>query len=138
MKMYIPSSMVILHQCIRQLKDLLQLGVIEGIFTQNLADKRFVEFPTVPIFHSLPKDHKNVFPPPLRPIVAGIGSRRENLGTWLDHLLQPLLVNLLCFLRDTKQLVSTSSPTKKSLFTSKISTLPGLDPNKGKIQGCKN
>lgn len=37
--------------------------------------------------------------------MAGIGSLGERLGAWLDHLLQPLVINLPGFLRDSKQVV---------------------------------
>lgn len=47
-----------------------------------------------------------MFPPPLRPIVVGIESLWENLSTWVDHLLQPIVQNLPDFLRDTKHVVT--------------------------------
>lgn len=66
---------------------LLDWGVRDGVFTQALAENLYNDHLVIPIFHSLPKVHKNVFLPPLRPIVAGIGSLGENLGAWLDHML---------------------------------------------------
>lgn len=89
----------------QELRGLLDLGVREGIFTRPLAEKMFIANPTVPVFHSLPKIHKEIFSPPLRPIVAGIGSLGEKFGSWLDHLLQPLVVNIPGYLWDTKQLI---------------------------------
>lgn len=46
-------------------------GVRTGVLT-SLAEKLFVDCPLTPVFHSLPKIHKECFPPPLRPIGAGI------------------------------------------------------------------
>lgn len=82
----------------KKLKSVLQEGVIMGAITQKLADKQFVIDPVVPIFHSLPKIHKYVFPPPVRPIVAGIGSLGERLGNWIDSHLHIAVVKLADFL----------------------------------------
>ena len=42
-------------------------------------------------FYLLPKIHKNVLPPPGRPIVSQIGSPTEKISGYLDFFLQPLL-----------------------------------------------
>ncbi|XP_073522074.1 uncharacterized protein [Phyllobates terribilis] len=47
-------------------------------------------------------DHKNIFPPPLRPIVAGLGSMGERLGVWIDFYLQPLVQEIPSYIRDSK------------------------------------
>lgn len=49
-------------------------GVLMGVLTQKMADYIGVKYPIIPIYHSLPKIYKEYFPPPLRPIVAGIGT----------------------------------------------------------------
>lgn len=90
-----------------KLRTLLNDGVYLGVFDQGFADKLFVMCPVVPILHSLPKYHKNIFPPPMRPIVSGMGSMGESLGVWIDHHLQPLISVIPGFIRDTKFLVST-------------------------------
>lgn len=86
---------------------LLRWGVCEGILSKGVSEKIWIEHPVAPIFHSLPKIHKDIFPPPMRSIVAGIGSLGENLGAWLDHMLQPLVTEPPGFLRDTKQVIAT-------------------------------
>lgn len=63
------------------------------------------EHPIRPIFHFLPKVHKGCNPLTGRPIVAGIDSINERFGQWIDHQLQPLVVALLGYLRDTKHLL---------------------------------
>lgn len=60
-----------------------------------------VEAPVTPIIHALPKIHKGLDPPPLRPIVSGIGSLTERLGEWLDAILQPLVRRTPGFIKDT-------------------------------------
>lgn len=77
------------------------LGVIDDKVREHLINK----FPVCPVFHSLPKIHKGTFPPPLRPIVAGIGSAVENTCIWLDSLLQPLVQRVPGYRRDCKELL---------------------------------
>lgn len=59
----------------------------------------------MPVFHHLPKVHKGLSPLVGRPIVAELGFLNERLGEWMDSQLQPLVVGLPGFLRDTKQLL---------------------------------
>lgn len=59
----------------------------------------------VPVFHGLPKIHKAVFPPTLRPIIAGIGSLCEKLSKWVDAHLQPLVQERPGFLRISEQVL---------------------------------
>lgn len=75
-----------------------------GAISQGQADKLFVPHPVIPIFQSLPKLHKETFPPPMRPIVVGIGSMGERMGAWLDKLLQPLVSITSSYIRDTKRM----------------------------------
>lgn len=96
----------VLHCFRKKTKSLLQEAVAMEAINQNLADKLYVTCPSIPILHSLPKYHKQVFPPPLRPIVSGVGSMGEFLGIWIDKHLQPLVSGLPGFIRDTKHLVS--------------------------------
>lgn len=76
-----------------------------GIFTSKEKDMFIPECPIMPIFNHLPKIFKGCGPLRGRPIVADIGSLNESLGQWLDHQLQPLVVKLPGYLRDTKQLL---------------------------------
>lgn len=74
----------------QNLKRLLQEGVVTDAITAKLAEGLYVEQPVTPIYHSFPKVHKNCFPPPLRPIVAGIRGLGGRLGSWVDLHLQLL------------------------------------------------
>lgn len=73
------------------LKTLIQEGISLEVLSQSQADYIYVENPVTPILHGLPKVHKGVIPPPMRPIVSGIGSLNERLCEWIDSLLQPLV-----------------------------------------------
>lgn len=88
------------------LESLLDVRVNMGILSQNDSTKLFNSHTLTPIFHSLPKLNKSIFPPPLRPIVAGIGSMGEKLGSLVDAYLQPLVPISPAYLRDTKHVVT--------------------------------
>lgn len=71
-----------------------------------MADKLYVSHPSIPILHSLPKYNKGLFPPPLRPIVSGIGSLGKQLGIFIFVHFQTLVFHLPGFIQDTKHLIS--------------------------------
>lgn len=75
-----------------------------SVLTQKIANDLDVDYPVIPVYHSLPKVHKDIFPPPLRPIVAGIGSLGERLRFWIDsylHLsISPGFIKLLVSIMD--------------------------------------
>ena len=52
-------------------------------------------------FYLLPKIHKNVVPPPGRPIISAIGSPTEKISEFIDHFLQPFLADMPSFVKDT-------------------------------------
>lgn len=60
----------------------------------------------IAIFHSTPKVHKNIFPPPMRPIITGVGLMNELLGAWVDNYLQPLIQKIPGYLQDTRQVLN--------------------------------
>lgn len=89
----------------KSLVNLLEEGVALGAITPQVAKYMNVEHPIIPIFHGFPKTHKKAFPPPLRPIVSGIGSLCERLSEWVDAHLQPLVISRPGYLRDSKQVL---------------------------------
>ncbi|CAJ0939001.1 unnamed protein product [Ranitomeya imitator] len=88
------------------LEKLLVDGLSTGAITQKIYDYLNIKHPVIPIYHAFPKIHKNVFPPPFRAIISGIGSLSENLGEWVDHFLQPLVINLPGYIKDTKAVIA--------------------------------
>ena len=84
---------------------LLDRAVSVGIFSDKEKAIFIPDHPIMPVFHHLPKDHKGLTPLVGRPMVAGIGSLNERLGEWLDRQLQPLVVDLPGYLKDTNQLL---------------------------------
>ncbi|CAJ0956543.1 unnamed protein product [Ranitomeya imitator] len=84
----------------------IHLEKLLGAITQKIYDYLNIKHPVIPIYHAFPKIHKNVFPPPFRAIISGIGSLSENLGEWVDHFLQPLVINLPGYIKDTKAVIA--------------------------------
>ena len=66
-------------------------------------------------FYLLPKIHKNVHPPPGRPVVAGIGSPTEKISQFVDHFLNPCSVKVKSYVQDTND------------FLKRIQAQPQLD-----------
>lgn len=89
-----------------RLKIIIEEGVSLGVLTRRQADYIYVENPIVPILHSLPKVHKQIRPPPMRPIVSGIGSVNERLCEWLDSLLKPLVRIMPGFIQDSRDVLN--------------------------------
>uniref|UniRef100_A0A803KFZ4 Reverse transcriptase domain-containing protein n=2 Tax=Xenopus tropicalis TaxID=8364 RepID=A0A803KFZ4_XENTR len=85
------------------LSEALEFEIIDDkLFSFLKPDK-----PKVAIFHYLPKVHKKERPPPGRPIIAGIGSLGENLCEYIDFYLQPLVLRLPSYLKDSNHLIHT-------------------------------
>lgn len=91
----------------KSLGKLLMEGVSLGVITPKIGEFLNVEHPVTPIFHGLPKTHKSVFPPPLRPIISGIGSLCERVSEWVDTYLQPIVRTRPGYLRDSKQVLQS-------------------------------
>ncbi|XP_053568734.1 usherin [Bombina bombina] len=89
----------------RILHDLLDWAVMIGAITKSNFEFLLVEHSIVPIFHYLPKIHKSMTSPPGRPIVAGIGSLNEPLSAMIDTLLQPIVLSLRSYIRDTTEFI---------------------------------
>lgn len=70
----------------------LDLKCMEYLFVANLI---------TPIFHHLPKVHKQDIPVQECPIAVGIGSLLERLSEWVDSFLQPLVIHLPGYIEDT-------------------------------------
>lgn len=65
-----------------------------------------VDRPRYPCLYTLPKIHKNLPFPPGRPIVSSIGGPTERLSEYVYIFLQPLVINLPSYIKDTKHILS--------------------------------
>lgn len=77
-----------------------------GVLDQKIVDYLMVTHPITLVFHHLPKVHKQDNPVKGHLIVAGNRSLLERLGEWVDRFLQPLVVRLPGFIKDTGYLLA--------------------------------
>lgn len=84
-----------------QIGDYIRSAHHRGWITEKERDFMLVEHPICPVFYGLPKIHKSVTDPPLRPIVASIGSLTEPLSQFVDFFIKKFVSNLPSFLEDT-------------------------------------
>ncbi|XP_054290772.1 uncharacterized protein LOC129005789 [Macrosteles quadrilineatus] len=85
--------------------------------------------PKTPQFYILPKIHKNILPPPGRPIVASCNSITERISAYLDSHLQPVVKELPSHVKDTNhfldrlQMIPTPLPPDAILVTVDVTSL---------------
>ena len=89
-----------------------------GRISQSTADFLYPTLPPrTPAFYGLPKIHKEGVP--LRPIVSGNDSPTENISSYMDFVLQPMVRSLPSYLRDTKdfltQIFSLPPPSQETV-----------------------
>ena len=90
--------------------------LLRGRITETTAKYMYPVYPPrTPAFYGLPKIHKVDIP--LRPIVSGNDSPTENISSYMDFVLQPLVRALPSYIRDTKD------------FLNQLFTLPQLPEN---------
>ncbi|XP_053571570.1 uncharacterized protein LOC128661327 [Bombina bombina] len=87
------------------LSEIIHKARLDGVFSDMVMEYLLPKNPCVPIFHQLPKLHKDPIHPPGRPIVAGIGSLNERLSDLVDTYLQPIVVDLYGYLKDTTSFI---------------------------------
>ncbi|XP_075709805.1 uncharacterized protein LOC142743193 [Rhinoderma darwinii] len=102
--------------------------LIGSAFTKGLLSKKekqflSVSFPNTTFLYHLPKIHKSVSSPPGRPIISGIGSLTSNLSHFIDLHLQPFVLELPSFLKDSSQLIRDLNNFNGSYNFSKVSFL---------------
>lgn len=65
--------------------------------------------PLTPHFYHIPKIYKDLKNPPGRPIIAGIDSLTSNMGCYIDHFLQDLVIQLPSYVRDSGHMLEILS-----------------------------
>lgn len=73
--------------------------------SKDLADFLIQEYPKVPSFYLLSKIHKPGFLPKGRTIVAAQGSALENISKYIDSLLQPYVLQIKSYIKDTRDFI---------------------------------
>ena len=108
-------------------------SVWEYLTTDNLRTSEF---------YLLPKIHKNIFPPPGRPIISGNGSPTERISKFVDFFLKPFCPRLPSYVKDTTHLLNilhdiTDIPANTLLVTLDVQSLYTNIPNTEGIDAIK-
>ena len=85
---------------VRNVRNAVQNAVINNVIDDDLSDLLIINDPKPGNIYFLPKIHKNVSPPPGRPICNTINTPTMNLSKWVDIQLQPLIKKLPSYLQD--------------------------------------
>lgn len=100
---YNPISALSINQYNSSFYNMVDRAFYTGAITKNTYEFIRISHPRVATFYSLPKIHKNSTKLTGRPIVSGNGAISENLSRVIDAHLQPLVLSLPSFVRDTIQ-----------------------------------
>ena len=84
----------------RDVKNAVEKASLHNIIDDELAELLIVDNSKPGNIYFLPKIHKNITPPPGRPICNTINTPTMNLSRWVDIQLQPLVKNLPSYLKD--------------------------------------
>ena len=101
--------------------------------SRKTADYLIIENPKTANFYLLPKIHKNIIPPPGRPIVSANSCPSERISQFVDHFIQPLVKELPSYLRDSSHLINLIKdlriPNDSILATLDVTSLYTNIPN---------
>ena len=110
-----------LNQTCQNIENALNELIRQGLIT--MADKNAMtqSDPRKAEFYLLPKIHKIKTNPPGRPILSGNGHPTEWVSAWVDYHIQPLMLKLPTYLRDTTDLlnhIKSIKPTRNTRILS--------------------
>ena len=97
----------IIKKAIRKLRN-------RGDFSHETLDYFSVNNPKLGRFYLLPKIHKRLHDVPGRPVISNSGFYTENIFSFIEYHLKPLVQNVKSYIRDTNN------------FLSKLASLPPL------------
>lgn len=89
----------------RKLDNLLESAKITGIINPQEFSFLTVQHPVIPTLYLLSKINKDSRVPPGRPIVAGIRGLSEKACMFVDYHLQPFVLHLPSYLRDSTSMI---------------------------------
>ena len=85
--------------------------------SSKLYNYLYIKEPRVPSIYFLPKIHKDILPPPVRPILSANDCPTERISAFVDFFLKPLVKKIPSYIKDTADLIN------------KIEALPPLPEN---------
>jgi hypothetical protein len=122
-------------------------NIVEDLFQNGEIDISVKKYMTdtscrTSQLYLLPKIHKNVSPPPGRPIISGNGCPTENISQFVDHFLNPPNSKLRSFVKDTTHFLQIledigTLPEDTLLVTLDVTSLYTNIPNDVGIQAAR-
>uniref|UniRef100_A0A673WHK7 Reverse transcriptase domain-containing protein n=1 Tax=Salmo trutta TaxID=8032 RepID=A0A673WHK7_SALTR len=114
-----------------------------GQITKKEVEFLCVKFSKIPTFYTVTKLHKQVSPPPGRPIVAAIDSVTSNISKCMDYHIKPMVENLPSYVKDTSHMISLIEglgrlPEGTLLATFNVESLYTNIPHTGGLQALQN
>lgn len=123
------------------LETLIEEGRKLGILNEEEAMYIIPKAPRLPTIYHLPKIHKNRDHPPGRPIVSGVDSLTSRLGSYLDFFLQPFVINLDSYIKDSAHIISTLQGMKVTtntiLATADVTSLYTMIPHEKGLEALE-
>uniref|UniRef100_A0A8C5MHD2 Reverse transcriptase domain-containing protein n=1 Tax=Leptobrachium leishanense TaxID=445787 RepID=A0A8C5MHD2_9ANUR len=120
----------------------LEEGHVLGILNDQEFRYLKIEHPKIPVFYFLPKIHKDLFKPPGRPIISGIGSVSSRLSEYIDHQLQPFVINTTAHLKNTTEILNILNYIKWEddllLVTSDVQSLYTIIPHRNGLEATEH
>ena len=83
----------------RDVNNAVEKAALNNVIDDELAELLIVDDSKPGNIYFLPKNHKNITPPPGRPICDTINTPTMNLSRWVDIQLQPLVKKLPSYLK---------------------------------------
>ena len=74
---------------------------LAGDITKKMANLLKSNVPRTPQIYFLPKIHKDIVPPPGRPIVSANGCPTEKISAFVDHFLNTIVKKMNTYIEDT-------------------------------------
>ena len=109
----------------RDVKDAIQKAVVNNVIDDELAELLIIDESRPGNIYFLPKIHKNVTPPPGRPICNTINTLTMNLSRWVGIQLQSLVKKLPSYISKMTT-ISNVKLTNSIKFTPSAQCLTGL------------
>ena len=131
---YINTDEDLTHYHMKQVKK-----VVLDMYQQEYIDEKCKDYlceftPKTARFYLLPKIHKNIIPPPGRPIISANECPTEKISQFVDYFLNPLVPKIESYIKDTTDFVTKilqldKVPENTLLVTLDVSSLYTNIPN---------
>lgn len=98
-----------------------------GSISEKVGKYIKAEKPRTALFYTLPKIHKNIYPPPGRPIVSANNCPTEQISALVDHILRPFVKEIPSHIEDTsdflRKIKDITVPAGAKLITFDVTSL---------------